>query len=262
MNKFAKLSAQYQNKRKSFNLRAKLKLPHLISHFLLFLQPTVSTNSLGDAIQFLRDFDREAAEMCNRVANGEWRYSTNSTDYNKRKMREQQNLASKFECLSWRRASMFDTSRILDSNTRRQLGRIVTQGRCGLGDERYREITHLITTMKDNYNNVKICPYRGQSPNIYSGPYEFARGQSSRESYVTAYTGFCDLRLDPDLNRIMENSRLEPELRYVWTAFRDKTGPPIKNTFMRYLDLANQAAEKHGECSHRVFVFLNSNRVK
>ncbi|XP_063702736.1 angiotensin-converting enzyme [Culicoides brevitarsis] len=204
----------------------------------------VST-SLGDAIQFLRDFDREAAELCNRVANTEWRFSTNSTDYNKRKMREQQNLASKFECLSWRRASMFDTTRILDSNTRRQLGRIVTQGKCGLGEERYREITQLITSMKDNYNNVKICPYRGQSPNLYGDPYEAVR-QQSRESYVTAYTGFCDLRLDPDLNRIMENSRSESELRYVWTAFRDKTGPPIKNTFMRYLDLANQAAEKHG----------------
>lgn len=213
----------------------------------LYEQRAPSTNSLADAIQFLRDFDREAAEMCNRVANGEWRFSTNSTDYNKRKMREQQNLASKFECLSWRRASLFDTTRILDSNTRRQLGRIVTQGRCGLGDERYREITHLITTMKDNYNNVKICPYRGQSPNIYSDPNKVLIEQTSRESYVTAYTGFCDLRLDPDLNRIMEHSRLEPELRYVWAAFRDKTGPPIKNTFMRYLDLANQAAEKHGE---------------
>lgn len=187
--------------------------------------------------------------MCNRVANIEWRYSTNSTDYNKRKMREQQNLAAKFECLSWRRASQFDTSRILDSNTRRQLGRIVTQGRCGLGDERYREITHLITTMKDNYNNVKICPYRGQNPNIYSDPYDALRSTqtSPRESYVTAYTGFCDLRLDPDLNRIMEHSRVEPELRYVWTAFRDKTGQPIKNTFMRYLDLANQTAQKHGK---------------
>lgn len=49
----------------------------------------------------------------------------------------------------------------------------------------------------------------------------------------------------------MENSRSEPELRYVWSQWCEKTGPPIKNTFMRYLDLANQAAERHGT----VYVF-------
>lgn len=174
--------------------------------------------------------------MCNRVANAEWKFSTNATEYNKRKMREQQSLAAKFECLSWRRASIFDTSHILDTNTRRQLGRILTQGRCGLNDEMYKEITHLVTVMKDNYNNVKLCPYQDQMHNLYS----------NNENYVTSSVGFCDLRLDPDLLKIMEQSRVEPELKYIWTAWRDKTGIPIKNTFMRYIDLANRAAQRHG----------------
>lgn len=184
----------------------------------------------------MREFDREAAEMCNRVANAEWKFSTNATEYNKRRMREQQSLAAKFECLSWKRAAMFDTSRILDSNTRRQLGRIITQGRCGLGDELYKEITHLVSVMKDNYNNIKLCPYQGQTYNLYA----------ARANYVTTSVGFCDLKLDPDLLKIMEQSRVEPELKYVWSAWRDRSGPPIKNTFMRYLDLANRAAQRQG----------------
>jgi len=66
-------------------------------------------------------------------------------------------------------------------------------------------------------------------------------------NYVTGYTMSCDLKLDPDLIRIMETSRHEPELRYTWMAWRDKIGPPIRNTFMRYIDLANQGAQKHGQ---------------
>lgn len=75
------------------------------------------------------------------VAMSEWKFSTNATDFNRRRMKEQQNLASKFECVSWRRASQFDTSRILDSNLRRQLNRVLQQGKCGLGDEKYLEVS-------------------------------------------------------------------------------------------------------------------------
>lgn len=56
-------------------------------------------------------------------------------------MKDQQSLSSKFECLSWRRASRYDTSKILDPNVRRQLGRIIQQGKCGLGEEKYMEVS-------------------------------------------------------------------------------------------------------------------------
>ncbi|XP_058815382.1 angiotensin-converting enzyme-like isoform X2 [Topomyia yanbarensis] len=199
-----------------------------------------TNDNLGNAIQFLRDFDREAAEMCNRVASSEWRYAINATDFNKRRMREQQNLVSKFECLSWRRAASFDSSTIVDSSIRRQLGRIVQPGRCGLGEDKYAEITHVISLMKDNYNNAKVCPFPGGKSTVPGS-------ESYRSSsYVATYTTYCDLKLEPELVRIMESSRAEPELRYYWLAWREKTGPSVKNTFMRYLDLANQAAERHG----------------
>ncbi|XP_058815381.1 angiotensin-converting enzyme-like isoform X1 [Topomyia yanbarensis] len=217
-----------------------LKTQNVVSQ-ISDLRYTENTNdNLGNAIQFLRDFDREAAEMCNRVASSEWRYAINATDFNKRRMREQQNLVSKFECLSWRRAASFDSSTIVDSSIRRQLGRIVQPGRCGLGEDKYAEITHVISLMKDNYNNAKVCPFPGGKSTVPGS-------ESYRSSsYVATYTTYCDLKLEPELVRIMESSRAEPELRYYWLAWREKTGPSVKNTFMRYLDLANQAAERHG----------------
>ncbi|XP_055544079.1 angiotensin-converting enzyme-like [Wyeomyia smithii] len=199
-----------------------------------------NNDNLGNAIQFLRDFDREAAEMCNRVANSEWKFATNATEFNRRRMREQQNLATKFECLSWRRAASFDSSTIVDSSIRRQLGRIVQPGRCGLGEDKFAEITHVISLMKENYNNAKLCPFPGSQPT-------FTGSNSYRSSnYVATYSSYCDLKLEPDLVRIMESSRIEPELRHYWLSWHEKTGPPVKNTFMRYIDLANQAAERHG----------------
>lgn len=57
----------------------------------------------------------------------------------------------------------------------------------------------------------------------------------------------------------MQRSRSEQELRYFWNIWRESTGPPIKNTFMRYLDIANQAARFHGKCALPFCCFLIRN---
>lgn len=79
--------------------------------------------------------------------------------------------------------------------------------------------------MKDLYAHVRICPYV-QNPQIDE-------------------TLYCDLEL-ADVERIMAESRKHLELLHVWTEWHDKTGPPMRNKFMRYVDLANQAAILNG----------------
>lgn len=214
------------------------------------------------AVQFLRDYDREAAEMCNRVATTEWRHATNSSDYNRRRMNEQQSVAAKFECLSWKRAAAFDLNHLAnDRSVRRQLERIRRPGKCGLGDDKYSEYLYLVGLMKDSYNSAKICPYHAEQQRTYYydsttiaridpklGEYSPAAASSaySPSSIAASHQQFCDLKLEPDLVRIMETSRNDLELSYVWEQWHEKTGPPMRNTFMRYLVLANEAAERHG----------------
>lgn len=77
--------------------------------------------------------------------------------------------------------------------------------------------------MKDIYNNVRICPFN---------------------NFETRY---CDLILDPDVRRLMAHSRNIEELGHVWKEWHDKTGPPMKNKFMRYVQLANQASRMNGK---------------
>ncbi|KAI5638060.1 angiotensin-converting enzyme domain-containing protein [Phthorimaea operculella] len=54
------------------------------------------------------------------------------------------------------------------------------------------------------------------------------------------------MQLDPEISRILAHSRIESELLYVWRSFREQTGPKLKNRFMRYVQLANQAAVATG----------------
>lgn len=223
-------------------------------------QQTMTVENVDDVQNFLKEFNIEAAEMCNRVANNEWKYATNASEYNKRRVKEQQSVATKFECLSWRRAIAFLNYPITHSNVKRQLQRIIKQGKCGLNDEKYAEIHRLIQQMKDNYMHAKVCPYRGTQSEVVNqsvqltenavGITSIVSNESSAFSMQTdVYStrpAYCDLSIDGDIPRIMERSRNEAELKYIWSAWHEKTGAPNRNNFMRYIDLANQAAIAHG----------------
>ncbi|XP_050305397.1 angiotensin-converting enzyme-like isoform X2 [Anthonomus grandis grandis] len=184
-----------------------------------------SNVNLDHALQFLREYDSEASGMCFRVSSAQWAYSTNMTDFNKRRMIEEQTLKAKFDKVTWRKAMEFDWDHISDPVARRQLRMLIARNRASLSDEKYNEIHHLISEMKDLYAHVRICPY---TPDPH--------GQEAT---------YCDLDLS-DIQRIMAKSRNHLELLHMWKEWHDKTGPPMKNKFMRYVDLANQAAIKNG----------------
>lgn len=191
-------------------------------------------------LHFLKEFNIEAAEMCNRVANIEWKYATNASEFNKRRMKEQKAVAEKFECVSWKRAATFADRQISDTNTRRQIQRIVKQGKCGLSDDKYAELNSLIQQMIDNYKKVRVCPYKNDQDDVGGSELQH------RENIGDTFGGYCDLSIDKELSRLMETSRSEMELRYIWSEWHRKAGSPNRNNFMRYVDLANQAAVMRG----------------
>ncbi|KAL1513127.1 hypothetical protein ABEB36_002587 [Hypothenemus hampei] len=180
---------------------------------------------LEEALQFLREYDGEATDKCFRVSSAQWAYSTNMTDSNKRKMVEEQTLKAKFDKVTWRKAVEFDWTRLPDPMARRQIRMLTMISRASLSDEKYNEIHHLISEMKDLYAHVRICP--------------FVPNRRSEEPI------YCDLDIG-DAQKIMANSRNSYELLHLWEEWHDKTGQPMKNKFMRYVNLANQAAALNG----------------
>lgn len=133
--------------------------------------------------------------------------------------------------------------------------------------------------MKEIYNSAKICPFSHSLPsssmdpnqnkpftgysqmfsdtknfrgsNIYGDESSYNR-YSAQGQYPQQFgnrddeQSYCDMQLDPEISRILAHSRIERELIYVWKGFREKTGPRLKNKFMRYVQLANQAARLNG----------------
>lgn len=81
--------------------------------------------------------------MCFRVSSAQWMYATNMTDLNKRRMNEEQALKAKFDKVSWRRAVVFDWTRLPDPMARRQLRLLVSNSRASLSDEKFNEVFHL-----------------------------------------------------------------------------------------------------------------------
>lgn len=104
----------------------------------LLLQGT--NGSLDDALHFLREYDKSASEMCFRVASTQWNYSTNMTDFNRRRMIEAQIHKARFDKLSWRKAIAFDWPGLSDAAVRRQLKMLITSTRASLPDDKYNEV--------------------------------------------------------------------------------------------------------------------------
>lgn len=204
------------------------------------------TENIADVENFLKEFNIEAAEMCNRVASTDWKYAANSSEYFKRRAIEQQSVALKFECLSWRRAAAYSNYHLVDSNLRRQLNRIVRQSKCGLSETKFVEFNHIIAQMIRNYKETKLCPYQTRSVSVVHVDDRMDVLPVNNGGAQHTTSNYCDLTIENDLPRIMELSRNEAELRYIWSEWHDRVGPPNRNNFMRYIDLANQAAIAHG----------------
>ncbi|XP_073983474.1 angiotensin-converting enzyme-like [Rhodnius prolixus] len=178
--------------------------------------------NLGEALQFLREYDNEASSMCTRVTEAQWAYVTNITATNKKRMLDALSLQSKFERVSWQKAIGFSWSILPDPTVRRQLQLLATRGRSALSDAKQSELTKLVSEMKEIYNKARVCPFSSSS------------------------TPYCDLALEPELSRIMAHSRSYEEQLYAWRSWRDATGPKLKDKYIKYVELANEAARLKG----------------
>ncbi|XP_068083930.1 angiotensin-converting enzyme [Anabrus simplex] len=178
--------------------------------------------NLGEALNFLREYDREGSSMCFRVNSARWQYSTNTTEANRRRKLEQEALHAKFQRLSWRRATAFAWKQLPDPVARRQLKMLVTDGRSSLPDDKFNELQQLVSEMKDIYTRTEICPY-GTRINLY-----------------------CNMVIDPDITRAMAQSRDYEEQLYFWRSWHDAVGPPMRPKYVRYIQLVNEAAMRNG----------------
>ncbi|XP_018333266.1 angiotensin-converting enzyme [Agrilus planipennis] len=179
-------------------------------------------SNMEELKQIIYMFNEDSSKICFNVRTAQWTYATNMTDRNKKIMINEQTRKANYDKLSWRKVVKYDWQLMNDTNLKRQIKFIIISSRASLSDEKYNEIYYLISEMKDIYNKIRICPFDD------------------------GFDEKCTLQLEPDIKNIMMHSRNPDELLHVWNEWHNKVGPPMKNKFMRYVQLANQAARMTG----------------
>ncbi|XP_067100399.1 angiotensin-converting enzyme [Osmerus mordax] len=184
-------------------------------------------DKIADEVQakaFLAEYNSSAEVVWNDYTEASWTYNTDITEANKQNML-QKNLDMSNHTLTYgMKARNYDTTDFQDASVKRILNKLSDIERAGLPDDELVEYNNLLANMETKYSVAKVC----------------------REN------GTCH-PLDPDLQKIMAESRDYKELLFAWQGWRDASGRVLRQDYQRYVELANKAATLNGHPDNGAF---------
>ncbi|KAH9368798.1 hypothetical protein HPB48_012443 [Haemaphysalis longicornis] len=148
-------------------------------------------------------------EMWNKMVLAEWNYNNNLTEHNKNKTVDQTLAAHKLDKEVWKNVTQFNHRKVCSSMS---VPPFLFQ------------FIKLIADMQENHANAKICP--------------LVRKTNKPDE--------CTLSLEPEIKNILSDSRNYDELQHVWNEWRKVAGKPMKQKYLRYVELTNEAARLNG----------------
>ncbi|XP_047493247.1 LOW QUALITY PROTEIN: angiotensin-converting enzyme-like [Penaeus chinensis] len=196
----------------------------------------------AQAINFLRQYDTDAATMCNNFMEASWDFNTNVTSFNRRRMLSWQMEWSRFHRQKWEEATNFAWKNFSSAPVRRMFSFVTVLGRAALSEDKLKELTELTQEMKSSYSAAKICRYDPTRRRLDNGDYDYNADNDLDNEIGCTPT----LSLEPHLVQLMATSRDPDELRYAWRAWRDAAGRPLRGKYARFVELSNEAARLNG----------------
>ncbi|KAJ8384193.1 hypothetical protein AAFF_G00207410 [Aldrovandia affinis] len=176
------------------------------------------------AKEFLSEFNSTAEKVWNAYTEASWAYNTDITEANKQTML-QKNLEMANHTNSYGlEARRFDPTDFQDESVKRILKKLSDIERAGLPEEELKKYNNLLANMETKYSVAEVC----------------------RED------GRCH-PLDPDLNRIMAESRDYDELLFAWEGWRNVSGRILRDDYKEYVKFANKAARLNGHSDNGAF---------
>ena len=118
------------------------------------------------------------------------------------------------------------------ADNRRLYRKLSKIGDAALSAEKFKELAELKARMEGVYSTAKVC--------------------KTANTPASACPEDQQLSLEPDLTEIMDKSRDYDELLHVWTAWRDESGKKMRDDYVKYIGLKNEAAVANGEGFYRV----------
>ncbi|XP_071039889.1 angiotensin-converting enzyme [Parasteatoda tepidariorum] len=183
-----------------------------------------NNTDLEAALRFLHDNDRQSEKIANKAVIASWNYQSNLTEHNKKEYLRMSEERAKFAKETWKNATSFAWKNFKGKNETayRWFKALSILGTAALSEQKFIEFNDIIANMQDVYAKAKVC------------------------SYMSSLLEPCTLSLEPEVTEIMKDSDDYYELKHVWSQWRDETGRKMKNSFLRYVNLSNEAACKNG----------------
>ncbi|XP_021364008.1 angiotensin-converting enzyme-like [Mizuhopecten yessoensis] len=188
---------------------------------------TKHQSDIGDKITdeeaaraWLDQYNRDATDIFYESSVISWNYSTNITVYNQKLTLENYLEVSKFQKNMSEEANTFAWRNFTDSSLRRQFRLITNIGLSACRDEDLlKQIIKIQSDMEKTYSTGKVC-YKS--------------------------TENC-LALEPDLTRLLANSKDYNELLQAWKGWRDVTGKKMREEYEQFVNLSNHAIRSIGD---------------
>ncbi|RXG56886.1 Angiotensin-converting enzyme [Armadillidium vulgare] len=224
---------------------------------------------------FIDKSDKQYSSSCYWVKKEAiWNYETNVTEFNMQKMIEEKFRVVEIRRRNWSEATRFRWRSFGLYSLRRIFSMTTVLGNEALPHEERNEYEELLQNMTAAYSEAKICPYNPDKTNDqtflkrprttfvrnnndfrdhvfleekYQLQSQFTRNNDSSD-YKDRTEDLClpTLRLEPDLEHIMAKSRNPEELLYVWRAWREASGRPLRRRYLRFIEMSNKAARING----------------
>ena len=112
-------------------------------------------------------------------------------------------------------AKQFQASKLQNRDLRRKLKMLSNIGSSALPKEKLEEYNKITTKMAKIYSTAKVPAYEDKSKK---------------------------LSLDPGITEALAKSTDPKELEYYWTEWRKVTGREMRDLYVRYVELTNEAA--------------------
>ncbi|CAG7734937.1 unnamed protein product, partial [Allacma fusca] len=167
-------------------------------------------------------YEREASVLCNKASVAEFEYETDLLNITKEEAATAASIAySQFELKAFDDfISQFEYENFEDADLKRQLKFLSAIGTSALDDTDLKRYNEVLSEMSKIYGTAKVCSYYKQDCDLET-------------------EGFA---LEPELTAKFSKMENYEELKYLWKAWRDATGPKMRKLYMEYVELGNKAA--------------------
>ncbi|KAM8890453.1 LOW QUALITY PROTEIN: angiotensin-converting enzyme [Synchiropus picturatus] len=169
------------------------------------------------AKEFLSEYNTTAEEVWYNYTEAAWAYNTDINDNNQKEMLKKSLEMSEHTLKYGLMARQYDTTDFQDDAVKRIVKKLSDIDTAALPKDELKELNDILSNMETKYSVAKVCRDNGQ----------------------------CH-PLDPDLQKIMAESRDYDELLFAWKGWRDSAGKVLREDYKRYVELTNKAAVLNG----------------